>query len=206
MKRASGARFLVLEGPDGSGKTTQAGLLVSWLAQRGLEALHVRDPGGTRIGEKIRRIVLDPEHTELARRTETLLFMASRSQLIAETIAPALAEGRVVVCERWLPSTVCYQGYAGDLDPEEIWRLGEAASRTARPDLTLIIDVAPSVGLFRIGDEPDLLESRSSAYHERVRQGYLEIAKEGRMNSRLIPAGTIEEIAERIRGAVDDVL
>jgi dTMP kinase len=206
VKNGVNGRFLVLEGPDGSGKSTQASRLLCRLENRGVSALHLRDPGSTRVGERIREILLDRSHTELAPRAEALLFMASRAQLVEEEIRPALEVGRVVVCERWLHSTVCYQGYAGGLDPEEIWRAGETASGGVVPDLALILDVEPEVGLRRLGDEPDLLESRSRDYHENVRAGYLEIARTGRQGSRLVPAGDPDTVADRIWEAVSHVL
>jgi dTMP kinase len=203
---ALAGRFVVLEGPDGCGKSTQARDLVGRLRGEGRSVVHLRDPGSTRVGEKIRAILLDREHTELAPLTETLLFLASRAQLIEEEIRPALVRGDIVVCERWLHSTVCYQGHAGGLDPEVVWRLGEEASGGISPDLTLVLDVDPAVGLSRVGGEPDGMESRSRAFHECVRRGYLEVAAQGRMGARLVPAGTLEEVAERIREAVADVL
>jgi len=206
MTEGTAGRFLVLEGPDGSGKSTQAVRLLSWLAASGRSAVHLRDPGTTRIGEKVREILLDPAHEELDPVAEALLFMASRAQLIAERIRPEREAGRIVVCERWLPSTVCYQGYAGGLDPAAIWKMGEFALGGLTPDLTLVLDVAPEIGLGRVGSEPDLVESRSRQFHEAVRDGYLRIAKEGRLNSRLILPGTPDEVARAIREAVDDVL
>jgi len=206
MARGPAGRFLVLEGPDGSGKSTQAARLVAWLVSRGREAVHLRDPGATRVGEKVREILLDPAHEELDPTAEALLFMASRAQLIAERIRPERERGRIVVCERWLPSTVCYQGYAGGLSPEAIWKMGEFASGGLSPDLTLVLDVEPETGLSRVGDEPDLMEQRSLEFHRAVRDGYLRIAEEGRMNARLIRPGTLDEVERAIREAVEDVL
>lgn len=203
---ASRGLFLVLEGPDGCGKSTQARALAEWLEKGGRRVVHLRDPGSTRVGERVREVLLDREHAAMSPLTETLLFLACRAQLIEEEIRPALAAGATVVCERWLHSTVCYQGYAGGLDPEEVWRLGEAASGGVAPDLALILDVEVPVGLARLAAEPDGMESRPREFHERVRQGYLEIARTGRMASRLVPAGDPGEVSRRIREAVADVL
>lgn len=199
-------RFLVLEGPDGGGKSTQASRLTAWLRGRARTVLHLRDPGGTRLGERIREILLDREHVEIRPRTEALLFLASRAQLVEERIRPAIAAGEVVVCERWLHSTVAYQGYAGGMDPEEIWSMGRVAAGGLEPDLALVLDVPSAVGIARIPGERDLLESRSAAFHEAVRNGYLEIARAGRMGARLIAPGSVEQVERRIREAVDDVL
>lgn len=199
-------RFLVLDGPDGCGKSTQARRLTAWFSTRGRTVLHVRDPGATRVGEKVREILLDPAHEELRPVTETLLFMAARAQLIAERIEPALAAGDVVVCERWLTSTVCYQGYAGGLDPEAIWSMGELATGGLSPDLTLILDVDPATGLGRVGATPDGFESRALSFHEAVRDGYHRIAAGGRLPATLIAAGSPDEVEAAVREAVIDVL
>jgi dTMP kinase len=199
-------RFIVLDGPDGSGKSTQARLLVEWLDIAGRDALHLRDPGGTRVGEKVRGILLDPAHTEMDPWAEALLFMASRAQLAAERISPALAAGRVVVCERWVSATVCYQGYAGGIAPEAILSVGRQAMRAIEPDLTLVLDVDPSRGLARIARPRDLLEGRPLTFHEKVRAGFLRLAADGILNARVIEEGDVETVRERIRAAVRDVL
>lgn len=195
-----------MEGPDGSGKSTQAARLVDWLAATGRDAVHLRDPGTTRVGEKVRAILLDPEHEEIDATTEMMLFMAARAQLVAELLRPALSDGKIVVCERWLPSTACYQGYAGGLDPERIFAIGEVAAGGLVPDLCLVLDVDPDVGLTRVGGEPDLMEKRSIEFHRAVREGYLRIVEDGRMNSVLVPAGSVEEVAAEIVKRVEDVL
>jgi dTMP kinase len=132
--------------------------------------------------------------------------MASRAQLIEESIRPALDRGRIVVCERWVTSTVCYQGYAGGLDPDSIWELSGIATGGLVPDVALILDVDADRGIERISGEPDLVESRSRDFHRRVRAGFLEIAAAGRQNARLIPPGSLSEVTEAIGKAVDEVL
>lgn len=202
----AGSRFIVMDGPDGCGKTTQTRILSENLAHSGLRVLTVRDPGATRVGEKVRSILLDRAHTELTPMAECLLFMASRAQLISEKVRPALADGQIVLCERWVTSTVCYQGYAGGLDPEVIWRLGEIATAGLVPDLTLILDVDVEQGLRRISGVPDLVESRSLQFHRKVREGFLRIAAENRLNARLVPTGSLAAVTTAIREAVDEVL
>jgi len=202
----AGSRFIVLDGPDGCGKTTQTRILSENLALSGLPVLTVRDPGATRVGEKVRSILLDRAHTELTPMAECLLFMASRAQLINEKIRPALFAGTTVLCERWVTSTVCYQGYAGGLDPEAIWRLSEIATEALVPDLTLILDVDAGKGIRRISGVPDLVESRSLEFHQKVREGFFRIARESRLNARLVPSGRLAEGTTAIREAVDEVL
>jgi len=205
-----GGRFLVLEGPDGSGKTTQASLLVKALEARGNRVEHLRDPGGTAAGDAIRDLLLGGH--ALDRATETFLFLASRAQLVAERIRPALAAGRTVVCERFTLSTVVYQGAATEIagDPGAMARLRaavEASACGAVPDLVLVLDVDPGVGLGRKeeGARPlDRIERKGAGYQRRVREGYL--AEAGRVPGAVVlPPGSVEETHRRILAAVDGV-
>jgi dTMP kinase len=136
-----------------------------------------RDPGGTDLGNRLRAILLDRSSTEIGLRAEMLLYMASRAQMVDEVIRPALKEGAVVVSDRFLLSNVVYQGYAGGLDPEEIWSVGRSATGGLMPDLTLLLDVSPELASSRVGAPRDRIEDRPEAYRHRVRNGYLEAVK-----------------------------
>lgn len=167
-------RFIVLEGPDGGGKTTQAARLVTWLRQSGIEVVACRDPGGTALGDRLRELLQARSSLSISMRAEMFLFMASRSQLIEEIIAPALARGAVVVSDRFLLSNVVYQGHAGGLKPDEIWRSGEVATSSVRPDLTILLDVPLEIASARTGGARDRIEDRDAEYRKRVRNGYLD--------------------------------
>lgn len=168
--------FLSLDGPDGGGKTTQVGHLVRWFQRHGIDAVACRDPGGTELGEKLRAIVMGRQETSIAMRAEMLLYMASRAQLVEEVIRPALASGRVVVCDRFLLANVAYQGYAGGLPVDDLWRVGLVATGGLLPDLTVLIDVPPEVALARMGGPRDRIEDRPEAYRAKVRAGFLHAA------------------------------
>lgn len=167
--------FIVLEGPDGSGKSTQARLLAQALAERGLEVVLSREPGGTAAGEKIRSLLLE-KSIDLSPRAELLLFMASRAQLVEEVISPALEDGKTVVCDRFLMSSVVYQGLAGSIPAGEVESLGRNAIGNTRPGLTVVLDVPVAVTKKRSALN-DRFESRPEDYLERVRQGFLSLAR-----------------------------
>lgn len=167
-------RFLALEGPDGSGKTTQAARLADWLRSAGFRVVACRDPGGTALGERLRAVLLDRSGTPPGLRAEMLLYMASRAQLVEEVIRPALEGGQVVVSDRYLLSSVAYQGYAGGLDVQEIMAVGRAATGGLLPDLTLLVDVPPDVARARIGAPRDRIEDRTDGHRDRLRAGFLD--------------------------------
>ena len=166
-------RFIVLDGPDGSGKSTQIALLRDHLAAAGADVLCVHDPGATAVGEKIRSILLDPKQTHLSPIAETLLFMASRAQLVAEKVRPALAAGKVVLCDRFISATIAYQGASG-VPADLIVRVGELAVGNLWPDLTIILDLPAEVGMARAARRGagDRVESRAMAYHDEVRENF----------------------------------
>lgn len=169
--------FLSLDGPDGGGKTTQAAALAGWLRTRGLEVVTCRDPGGTSLGDRLRQILLDRGTVNLALRAEMLLYMASRAQLVEEVVRPALANGCVVVSDRYLLANVVYQGFAGGLPVEEVGLVGLAATGHLLPDLTVVLDVPPDTARQRVGESRDRIEDRPSAYHAKVRAGFREAAR-----------------------------
>jgi dTMP kinase len=171
-------RFLVLDGPDGGGKTTQAATLAGSLRARGLEVVTCRDPGGTTLGDRLRAVLLDRGTVNLALRAEMLLYMASRAQLVEEVIAPALARGAVVVSDRYLLANIVYQGHAGGLGVETVGRVGLEATGGLLPDLTVVLDVPPDLARARIGPARDRIEDRPDGYHARVREGFLKAAAE----------------------------
>jgi len=171
-------KLIVLDGPDGCGKTTQAKLLLQWLQEQGVPTVSFRDPGDTAIGEKIREILLSPEHRTMSTRAELLLYMAARAQLWAAKIAPALAENKCVVLDRWLSSTCSYQGYAGGFGVGKVIKIATDSLERLWPDLTIILDVDLETGAKRLGREPDRMEAKPGDYHRKVREGFLQLAQE----------------------------
>ncbi|MFH1339092.1 MAG: dTMP kinase [Candidatus Omnitrophota bacterium] len=169
-------KFITLEGPEGSGKSTQGRLLARYLKSEGYKAIFLREPGGTKLSEKIRRILLDKSSPKICPMSEMLLYMAARAQLIREVIKPALKRGYFVVCDRFLDSTVAYQGYGLGVDLSLIEYLGNFLVSGAKPDLTIFLDVAVKKGLSFRAKKLDRIEQRPLTYHARVRRGYLELA------------------------------
>jgi dTMP kinase len=169
--------FITFEGSEGSGKSTQSRLLYNYLKARRLPVLYIREPGGTKIGEKIRKVLLDKKNNNMVMPTEMLLYMASRAQLVCEVILPALKKGVIIICDRFLDSTLAYQGYGAGLDLAAIKNIGEFATSSVKPDLTIFLDINTRDGLSRTGKTKDRIEMRPVSYHERVRQGYLELAR-----------------------------
>jgi dTMP kinase len=170
-------KFIVFDGPDGCGKSTQTRLLGKALEQRGLLTLLVRDPGTTRIGEQIRSILLDPDHREMGMRCEMLLYMAARAQMMTQTIAPALAQQKVVISDRFVSSTLAYQLGGEGLSAAEIRAAAEIAIQGRWPDLIIILDISPEKSFERMPRDKDRIEQRPLAYHQQVHRHYLEQAK-----------------------------
>lgn len=200
--------LISFEGVEGSGKSTQMTALAQSLKAKGWDVLELREPGGTRIGEKVRQILLDVESQGLTPVAELCLYLASRAQMVDEVLRPALAEGKVVLCDRFSDSTLAYQGYGRGLDLEGIHRLNRMVTGGIMPDLTLLLDLDPEVGLVRSAlGGLDRLEKEDPSFHKRVREGYLALAKKESKRVKVIPAdGSREAIAARVLAWVEVLL
>lgn len=197
--------FIALEGIDGTGKSTQCRLLTEWLRARGFTVTHCADPGGTPLGDQLRAVLLD-HRQQMSMRAEVLLFMASRAELVERVVRPALSSGAVVT-DRFLLSNVVYQGRAGGLDPEELWRLGYFATGGVQPDLSIVLDLPVERAASRRKARADRVEERPPAYHEAVRQGFLAEAR-GRPDRICVvdAAQSVEAVQAQIVREVERVL
>lgn len=200
----SRGKFITIEGPEGSGKSTHSRLLCGHLRRRGLKVLHTREPGGTKVGEALRRILLDKKNKGISDGCELFLFLAARAQIVEEVIRPALTKGYTVVCDRFHDATVAYQGYGAGLGLKLIGSAGRLATGGLRPDLTILLDVETKVGLKRAGVK-DRMETKSLLFHKRVRQGYLKIAKNEPRRIKVIRTSdaAVADIQDKIRRAVE---
>ncbi|OGX34276.1 MAG: dTMP kinase [Omnitrophica WOR_2 bacterium RIFCSPHIGHO2_01_FULL_48_9] len=197
-------KFITLEGAEGSGKSTQGALIYAYLKSKKKKVLLIREPGGVKISESIRHVLLDVKNKQMTKECETLLYMAARSQLVAEVIVPALEKGHIVLCDRFLDSTIVYQGYGNGVDIDFIKKLGRFATQGVQPDLTLLFDIETKKGLSRKGKIKDRIELRPLAYHNRVRQGYLELAKAEPRRIKVIKVDrSKEEIFAIVRRSID---
>lgn len=198
------AVFISLDGLDGGGKSTQIQLLADWFLKAGKTVATFRDPGGTKLGEALREILLHRMEINLDRTSEMLLYMASRAQLVAEQLRPALQQCDCVISDRFLLANVVYQGSAGGLDVEQIWQVGEVATGGLRPDVTIVLDLPVDVAMQRIERGLDRLESRGTAYFELVRQGFLQQAHRASQRVHIIDAtGSPEEIHRQVVAIVE---
>lgn len=198
----AGGLFLSLDGIDGTGKSTQVRLLADWLRTRGRDVVTCVDPGGTPIGDAIRALVLD-HRRDMSVPCEAMLFMASRAELVARVIRPALESGAVVLSDRFLLATVVYQGHGGGMNIDELWRIGRFAADGIEPDVTIVLDLPIELAERRRGRQPDRLEQRDREFHERVRQGFLAEARKRPDRIRVIDASeSADAVQERIRALV----
>ena len=173
--------FISFDGVDGAGKSTQVRLLREWLVARGKQVVTCRDPGSTSLGEKLRDVLLSHHGLPIHRRSEMLLYMAARSQLVEEIIRPALERGEWVISDRYLLANVVYQAHAGGQDCEQVWQTGRIATGGLMPDLTIVLDMLAADAKERQGRPPDRMEAQGLEYMERVRQGFLTEAAAARI-------------------------
>ncbi|MBI2825900.1 MAG: dTMP kinase [Planctomycetia bacterium] len=199
--------FISLDGIDGVGKSTQVALVVEWLRAAGRDVVACRDPGSTKLGEAIRAILLETRGTAIDRTAEMLLYMAARAQLVAEIIRPALAAGKTVVSDRYLLANVVYQGHAGGLAVDELWRIGRAATGGLAPEVTVVLDMPPEAADTRLSRPLDRMERQGGEFRRRLRQGFL--AEAARQPDRIVvvdAARPIDDVQADIRRAIEPFL
>ena len=208
LKKLKRGVFITFEGPEGCGKSTHARLLSEFLKKRSYGCVLTREPGGTRCGEKIRRILLHSDGFEISDLAELFLFEAARSQIVGELILPSLAKGKIVICDRFSDATVCYQGYAGGIDLRAIETLNAIAAGGLKPEITILLDVDTVTGLERAKAKGiDRMEKKELAYHKRVRAGYLKLAKRYPERIRVVRvAGDIDHTQALVRREVELVI
>ncbi len=208
-------KFITFEGPDGSGKTTQLGLLAEELLKEGYDVITTREPGGTVIGDKIRKVLLNPEHKNLKEQTEILLYAASRAQLVQELIIPNLNKGKIVLCDRFMDASIAYQAYGLGMERKVVELINYFATSKLSPDRTYLLHVDPETGLKRLkrrfinefGDSLDRIEQRNIAYHQRVLRGFDSLAEEYPNRIKKIEANqNIEAIFSEIKEDIHRIL
>lgn len=194
--------FITFEGADGCGKTTQLNLLTEYLRKKGLDVVTTLEPGGQYVCEKIRELVLLYKG-EVSPKCEAFLYLASRAQNVDFVVKPAVDAGKIVLCDRHIDSTIAYQGYGRGIDIEQLKNQNNLATSNFKPDLTLVFDIDVETSQSRVGKEKDRLEAAGKEFHERVRDGYLEIAKQEPERVKVIDAkDSIENIFEQVKGIV----
>lgn len=199
------AVFITFEGVDGAGKSTQLKLLMEYLQERGVEYIFTREPGGTPLAERIREVLLDPAHTGMSVITEAYLYAASRADHVSQVVRPALQSGKVVICDRYVDSSMVYQGFAGGMPLDFLSQINEMATGSLKPHRTIVLDLTPEVARERRG--ADRMEQKSEWFHRQVREGYLELAKAEPRRVKLVDAsGTVEAVQAEVRKLVDEVL
>lgn len=196
--------FITFEGGEGSGKSTHADLLKTYLEEKGIKVILLREPGGTETGEKLRTILLD-DNEKISSLTELFLFLAARRELVAKIITPALKQGKTIICDRFMDSTTAYQGYGRGIDIELVLKLNKLVVQEAYPDLTFVLDTDNLLGFKLQGG--DRIEVEDDSFHERLKKGYLEIAKKEPHRVKIIKVdGEIADIQKEIREIVDKKL
>lgn len=203
--------FITIEGPDGSGKTTIINMLAENLQKEGFEVMATREPGGIEIAEQIRQVILDRDNTAMDPRTEALLYAAARRQHLAEKVKPALDNGKIILCDRFVDSSLAYQGYARGLGIDEVYSINQFAIENMMPELTLYFDLAPELGLERInknkGREVNRLDLENLEFHQKVREGYIILAE--RFADRIVKIDAsrdLETVYEDAEAKIKDLL
>lgn len=202
------ALFLSFEGVDGAGKSTQLKLLLEYLTEKGIDFVFTREPGGTPLGEQIRELLLDPKNVGMSIITEALLFAASRTEHVNRVIRPALEAGKVVICDRFIDSSLVYQGLAGGLPLSFVQQINEMATGALKPHRTIVLDIDPHLALQRKSSGmEDRIEQKSLQYHQQVREGYQELANAEPRRIKIVDASrSVDEVQRQIRILVDEVL
>jgi dTMP kinase len=201
--------FVSFEGPEGAGKTTQIMLVRNFLQAQGIPCVTYREPGGTRIGDAIREILLNPELTEMKPRTEMLLYAASRAQLVEQEILPALTKGYTVLCDRYVDSSIVYQSIGANWELEEVIAVNQIATGNLKPHRTYLLDLPVELSQKRLQarNQRDRMELKDVSFHSRVREGYLSLAKKEPERFRMIKAiGNIEDIGKQIANDLLDLV
>lgn len=195
--------FIVFEGGEGSGKSTILEKIYEWLVSEGLSVVKTREPGGIKISEQIRQVILDSSNTGMDGKTEALLFAAARRQHLVEKVIPALEEGKVVLCDRFLDSSLAYQGYARGYGLEEILKINKFAIGEHMPDLSIFFDIDPKIGLERISKnssrEVNRLDKEEISFHNKVREGYHEVLKMNEKMVQIDASKSIEEVFNNVK-------
>jgi dTMP kinase len=198
--------FITFEGPDGSGKTTVTSRICDLLAEKGFDVVHTREPGGIAIAEQIRNVILDPKNTAMDPKTEALLYAASRRQHLVEKVLPAVAQGKIVICERFIDSSLAYQGYGRQLGFDEVLGINLFATDNIYPDLTIYLDVDEETGLSRLKDRDfkDRLDQESIEFHHRVNEGYRAVLERFQDRIRIVDAS--KPLDEVVSDSLNEVL
>ena len=192
--------FIVFEGVDGAGKSTQLKFFVEWLQANHYDVVTCKDPGSTELGEQLRAILLGRHDVPIHMRTEMMMFTTARTQLVQQIVKPAIESGKTVVLDRYIFSTVVYQGHAGGLDPDELWKVNQIATEGLLPDLTFVLDLPVDVEVTRLGKSLDRMESRGVEYMQRVRDGFLKEAERWPDKVEIVNADrSADEIQKEIR-------
>lgn len=202
--------FIVFEGGEGSGKSTILDKIYNWLQEENLDCIKTREPGGIKISEQIRSVILDSKNTEMDGRTEALLYAAARRQHLVEKVIPALKEGKIVLCDRFLDSSLAYQGFARGLGIDEIYEINKFAIEDNFPDISIFFDLEPRIGLERINKNKDRevnrLDLEEIEFHNKVREGYTMLLRKNNNMVKIDASKSINEVFEDVKGIIKEYL